>query len=364
MRNPIHFTGLLKAPVSWAKVSRELISALARQGEYVSAVSLKGFLYDESFPLRGEVADAVAGKRLPGWDIALDYPPNFSRLSGKHRAGILIYEAGRFPNHWAEAAAKYLDIALVPSRFTLEAAVASGVPREILAVVPFGVNTDTYRPDGRAAALTDRAVNFLAVAAPHVRKGLAELTEAFCRAFTADDDVGLLIKCPPLAGLGRRPWEYSKIADFIPDGRHGQVVLREGALSEEEMAALYRAADVYCQPSWGESFGLAPLEALACGVPVIATGWGGVLDFLDESNAWLCGFEIVDGAAFAYDWRTEAPARMARPRVGHLAELLRQAACADDARRSKGQAGIRTAEGLTWEQSARTLVEALGRRLS
>jgi glycosyltransferase involved in cell wall biosynthesis len=48
---------------------------------------------------------------------------------------------------------------------------------------------------------------------------------------------------------------------------------------EEEMAALYRAADVFVSSSWFEAFSLPPLEAMACGTPVVTTNSGGVLDF-------------------------------------------------------------------------------------
>lgn len=50
-----------------------------------------------------------------------------------------------------------------------------------------------------------------------------------------------------------------------------------------QLAARYRAADVVVFPSeWDEPFGLVPLEAMACGVPVIATGTGGSAEFLDD----------------------------------------------------------------------------------
>ncbi|PTM58849.1 glycosyltransferase family 4 protein [Desmospora activa] len=46
-----------------------------------------------------------------------------------------------------------------------------------------------------------------------------------------------------------------------------------------EMVELYRAADVFVSTSWIEGFGLPPLEAMACGTPVVTTNSGGVMDF-------------------------------------------------------------------------------------
>lgn len=49
--------------------------------------------------------------------------------------------------------------------------------------------------------------------------------------------------------------------------------------TEQEMADLYRSADLFVSTSWFEAFGLPPLEAMACGTPVVTTNSGGVLDF-------------------------------------------------------------------------------------
>ncbi|MFC4077963.1 glycosyltransferase family 4 protein [Salinithrix halophila] len=48
---------------------------------------------------------------------------------------------------------------------------------------------------------------------------------------------------------------------------------------DQEMADLYRSADVFVSTSWVEGFGLPPLEAMACGTPVVTTNSGGVMDF-------------------------------------------------------------------------------------
>jgi glycosyltransferase involved in cell wall biosynthesis len=48
------------------------------------------------------------------------------------------------------------------------------------------------------------------------------------------------------------------------------------------MAEAYRKADVFVFPSWIEGYGLPPLEAMACGVPVVTTDCGGIRDFAED----------------------------------------------------------------------------------
>ena len=53
---------------------------------------------------------------------------------------------------------------------------------------------------------------------------------------------------------------------------------------DEEMAHLYRASDVFVSTSWFEGFAIPPLEAMACGTPVVTTDSGGVLDFCTHGS--------------------------------------------------------------------------------
>jgi glycosyltransferase involved in cell wall biosynthesis len=56
----------------------------------------------------------------------------------------------------------------------------------------------------------------------------------------------------------------------------------------QEVARLYRLADVFVSSSWFEGFGLPPLEAMACGTPVVTTNSGGILDFCEHGrNAFI-----------------------------------------------------------------------------
>lgn len=72
------------------------------------------------------------------------------------------------------------------------------------------------------------------------------------------------------------------------------------ARRREELPAIYRQADVFVFPStWSEPLGLVPIEAMACGLPVVGSGTGGSGEFLLDGQTALVPAPVGDPAAFA-----------------------------------------------------------------
>ena len=71
-----------------------------------------------------------------------------------------------------------------------------------------------------------------------------------------------------------------------------------GFVKPEELPKFYAIADVFCRPSLSEGLGNSFLEAMAAGVPVVATPVGGIPDFLrDGKTGWFC--RVNDPASIA-----------------------------------------------------------------
>ena len=127
---------------------------------------------------------------------------------------------------------------------------------------------------------------FLFVGGTIFRKGIDLLLAAYARAFRPADGVGLVIKDMGIARAStaaRRP--RREVAGLRERGYPVEYIDRD--LTEPEMAGLYAACDCLVHPFRGEGFALPVVEAMACGLPVIVTGAGPVLDYATDETAFL-----------------------------------------------------------------------------
>jgi len=159
------------------------------------------------------------------------------------------------------------------------------VSREEIDVIDCGVDTDTFRPAEKADArlIVDLPADAAVVLfAGHLAesKGIGTLLAAH-RRLVAEGQSALLVvvgdgpMAPDVAAAGRDP-AVKGLVRAIGEVRH------------DEMPHYFTAADVVCVPSHREGFGLVALEAMACGVPVVASDIGGLPEIvIDGSNGRL-----------------------------------------------------------------------------
>ncbi|MEZ0075711.1 glycosyltransferase [Planotetraspora sp. GP83] len=145
---------------------------------------------------------------------------------------------------------------------------AMGVSSDRVAVVPCGVDLDLFRPDGPAAPRGSRP-RVLSIGRMVPRKGV----DTVVRAMRQIPDAELVI-----AGGAPGDEEVVRLRTLATGYGLGGRVRLIGSVGRTEVPALMRSADVLATVPWYEPFGMVPLEALACGVPVIASAVGGHLD--------------------------------------------------------------------------------------
>jgi glycosyltransferase involved in cell wall biosynthesis len=174
-------------------------------------------------------------------------------------------------------AADTCDVVFVNSAFTgRDVASTLGVPPERIRVARPAPKS-VYRPEGPRADLG--APYVLTVATLEPRKNLQVLVEAH----------QLLDGELELAVVGAEGWGEQPLLD-------ARGIRRLGYVSDEELARLYRGAEVVAYPSRFEGFGIPVIEAMACGVPVVASAH----ESLDEASGEAAlRADPEDAAAFA-----------------------------------------------------------------
>ena len=149
-----------------------------------------------------------------------------------------------------------------------------------VSVIPCGVDLDVFRPGGPAEPVPAGLRRLVVVSRLVERKGIGNVIAAL----PAVSGTELIVAGgPPAHALADDP-EAGRLRRLAAGLGVGDRVHLRGQVGRRDLAALLRSADaVVCVP-WYEPFGIVPLEAMACGVPVVASAVGGLLD------------TVVDGA--------------------------------------------------------------------
>ncbi|MFE5570391.1 glycosyltransferase [Amycolatopsis japonica] len=214
--------------------------------------------------------------------------------------------------------------------------VRMGLPRSRASVVPCGVDLTTFTPDGGVAGRTARR-RIVSVGRLVPRKGF----DLAIAALPSLPDTELVIVGGPDAGPLDKAPEVRRLRAIADRAGVADRVHLPGLVSREQMPALLRSADaVVCTP-WYEPFGIVPLEAMACGVPVVATAVGGLTD------------TVVDGVT----------GMLVPPRnPGELAAALRRLLGDASLCESFGLAGAdRVRARYSWDRVASDCLRAYGR---
>lgn len=156
-----------------------------------------------------------------------------------------------------------------------------GVKREI-AVIHVGVDTGMFRPGQQGRKyFTKGDFRILTVARLHRYKGLEYLVEAMETVSKEIPKVHLYI-----LGKGEEEQNLKSLVNKLQ--LDGAVTFLTKPVPNYEIPQLYAECDIYVQPSTVEPYGIAVLEAMACGKPVVGTSTGGMRDtVLDEETGFL-----------------------------------------------------------------------------
>lgn len=213
------------------------------------------------------------------------------------RLGLALFpwEESHVPPGIIETLNTGFDAVIAPSRSTASALLISGLTIPVAAIgQPVDLTPFHRLAEARAARLSLGApLRFMHVSSCFPRKGVDVLLAAWARAFTAKDNVELVIKTFP------NPHNDSEAQLRALAASHDiapvRIINREA--DSDELLSYYADADVMVLPSRGEGYNLPALEAMAAGVPLIVTGHGGHRDFCGPEQARLLRFRFAYAAS-------------------------------------------------------------------
>ncbi|MFF5516881.1 glycosyltransferase [Streptomyces coeruleorubidus] len=191
-----------------------------------------------------------------------------------------------------------------------------GIPPHKIGIVPCGVDPDRFSPKGPAAPRGPYPHRLLQVGRLVPRKGAAVAVAALARLPGTEL---VVVGGPPADRLDDDP-EVRRLRGIARDAGVADRVRFTGAVPSEQVPPLLRSADVVVCPADYEPFGIVPLEAMACGVPVVASAVGGQLDTVADPGTG----RLVP---------PRDPEALARAVAGLLADPAARAACGAAGRR-------------------------------
>ncbi|MCS6920639.1 MAG: glycosyltransferase family 4 protein [Elioraea sp.] len=350
MRLVINGRFLAQAVTGVQRVARELITAadtLAVEGRWpatrlvaparTALLSLRGIAVETVGPLSGQAWEQIVLPRAVRGTWLLNLG-NTAPLALRARQTVLIHDAGAFdtPDSYSLAFRTWYRVLqrglarlgariVTVSQFSrLRIAAALRLDPATIAVIPEGAEHILRERADRSILERNGLVPsryVLAVGTGAAHKNLSLLAAA--RGFLAERGLALAV-------AGR-----SDPAVFRPAGAlEGAIAV--GRVSDGALRALYENAAALLFPSRYEGFGLPPLEAMACGCPVIAGNAGAVPEVVGEDALLV-------------------PPEDARALVAALDRLLGDASLANRLR----EGGRRRAARFTWRAAAEALRESL-----
>lgn len=251
---------------------------------------------------------------------------------------------------------------ITPSVWSADGFVRSGAARERVHVVPHGVDPDVLRPGmpeerskvRQGLGIAEDAVVFLNIGAMTDNKGLVHLFHAFAQVAREHPRAILLLK--GIDALYPSSEFLRATVRKLPEADAAIVMQRTrcivDAMTNQQVARLYAAADAYVCPYLAEGFNLPALEAAACGLVLLCTRGGPTDDFTTDEFAIRIASEKRP--------HEKSGGFVLVPNEEHLRQSMERVIADEDLRRRAREAGPAfVRDRFTWDRVVDGLVKVL-----
>ncbi|WP_158747002.1 glycosyltransferase [Acidisphaera sp. L21] len=288
LTNTLHvaIAGHVGKSYSLASVNRRMAGLLnQRRPETVRMIPVEGAPTEDLSEVpesKRELIRSLANRKppegVPELILSQHYPIYVPPEIAALKAALFFWEESLIPAETVAALCAGFDAVFAPSQFVARVLVDSGVN---LPVLNIGHAPDLEGLDSLEAIPKNGPFTFLHISSAFPRKGVDILLAAWRQAFTHDDPVKLVLKTFP------NP--HNDVAEQLtrlPPGS-APVELVNKDIADDEVVALLAQADAMVLPTRGEGYGLTAAEAMASGIPLITTSYGGHMDFCLTGTARL-----------------------------------------------------------------------------
>lgn len=230
----------------------------------------------KSFP--PEVQQAIQkGLREDSINIFFSYPDIYPNVrckvnvgyTGADSSGWYQTEGAWFPS---ESCNKFMDYMLTPSDYSRQIMKKCGVTIPI-ELFPHGIDANIFKPVKREFSYP---FTFLYTGELSKRKGTQDLIQVFKRLFQNDENYKLILR----ANSHMMYYGGSEIEELCSDCNNIELIWKNQG--QDEISTYFDRAHVYVYPSRADWFGMTPFEALATGLPTIATATNGYFEYLTD----------------------------------------------------------------------------------
>lgn len=272
------------------------------------------------------VPPGVYGKKVSTvHDLAFKVFPETVRLKTKIMLNLTLKKSCR-----------RADKITTVSQFTKEELMKFlDVPESKIVVVPNGVDLNRFFPqidgliiDGIKSKYGIDGQYLLYLGTLEPRKNIERLIKAYALLKS------ILPDAPKLVLAGRKGWMYESIFKTVSELKLENSVIFTGYIEDSEAPALLGGATAFLFPSLYEGFGMPPLEAMACGTPVLTSNCSSLP-------------EVVGDAAVLVDPYS----------VEEIAEGMERLVTDAGLRKELSEKGLERAKDFTWERSAKILMD-------
>jgi GT2 family glycosyltransferase len=352
---------IMNFPTGYAMSCREIVRGLDRLGARVTYRYVYGpgtpFPVREPEPNGDYLLDTIRQRpepRRPELAVVYGQGDVFRANRGRRKVGFTMLEVSGFPAEWVRQANR-MDEVWVPTQFNRRGFLESGLKRPIH-TIPLGVDPNYFHPGIEGHPNPMGEFLFLSNFEWGERKEPWLLLKTFNDEFSAGEPVRLLCKIINRDAGIHVLEEIARLDLKETGGKISFIFNRE--FPAYQLGSFYRSADCYVSAGRGEGWDMPLIEAMACGLPTIATDWGAHTEFVHEGIAYplrvrgtipaVAKCPYYDG----YAW--------ADPDPEHLRFLLRHVYENRDEARARGAAAAREMVAKwTWTHTARKILARL-----